>query len=85
MECARKRCGKPLKGRQKKWHSASCRVLASRERNYRKVVRRTRRPVGERPLNARERRFVAAIHRILSKVADLYGATLFDLRFVVHA
>ena len=85
MECERKRCAKELTGRQKRWHSPSCRVLASRERNYRKIVRRAaRRPVGERPLNARERGVVAAVRGELSKAASLYSEIFGGGAIAVH-
>jgi hypothetical protein len=86
MRCARRGCGKEVKGRSdKKTCSDSCRVMLSNQKNFRRIVKRNRRPLGERPLNARERKVVAAVHATLSRSASLYNEIFGGGAIVEHA
>ncbi len=75
-KCAREGCDQIVSGRaDKKFHSKACKVRASLRRNYKKVrPGRTARTM--RPLNARERRVLAACCRVLNQAAHIINKQL---------
>lgn len=76
MECERTGCEKTVSGRSdKRYCSASCKEIASRKRNYRKVKPRApRREIGERPLTSKEQKTLASVRRVLGEARTIYDS-----------